>query len=102
MRYCAHEKPQLFFSVVIGVAGPVFAILGTPLRRSLLFDDAPPIPVTYPCKYTTVFFPEYQISCSVRGISTLGNFLFWHCELTDVFCIVPNRPREQLTGFDDE
>ncbi|CDO54128.1 NI9M subunit of mitochondrial NADH:ubiquinone oxidoreductase (complex I), putative [Geotrichum candidum] len=63
MRYCAHEKPQLFFSVVIGVAGPVFAILGTPLRRSLLFDDAPPIPVTYP---------------------------------------LPNRPREQLTGFDDE
>lgn len=56
MRYCAHEKPQLFFSVLIGVAGPVIAVFGTPLRRSLLFADAPPIPLTYPCKYSYFIF----------------------------------------------
>lgn len=48
MRYCSHEKPHLFYSVVIGVAGPVVALVGTPLRRQFLYSDAPEVPLTYP------------------------------------------------------
>ncbi|VVT58814.1 uncharacterized protein SAPINGB_P006397 [Magnusiomyces paraingens] len=48
IRWSAHEQPTLFYTVIIGAAGPLFALTLTPLRRKYLFADAPEIPLTYP------------------------------------------------------
>lgn len=50
-KYCAwaaREKPALFWSVIIGAAGPLAMPIGPPLRRWLGDVDPAPIPVTYP------------------------------------------------------
>lgn len=51
LRYCrwaSRERPALFWSVVIGAAGPVAMPIVPPLRRYLGDVDPAPIPVTYP------------------------------------------------------
>lgn len=47
MRYHAHTKPQFFWSVALGLAGPVLLLL-TPLRRKYIYADHEPIPYVYP------------------------------------------------------
>ncbi|KGQ09252.1 NADH-ubiquinone oxidoreductase 9.5 kDa subunit [Beauveria bassiana D1-5] len=47
-RWAAREKPALFWSVVIGAAGPLAMPIGPPIRRWLGDVDPAPIPVTYP------------------------------------------------------
>ncbi|CEP23259.1 hypothetical protein BN1211_3796 [Cyberlindnera jadinii] len=47
-RYHAHNRPHIFFSVAIGVAGPILALTLTPLRRKFLFEDHEPVPFSYP------------------------------------------------------
>ncbi|CAN6610812.1 hypothetical protein TRVA0_004S03158 [Trichomonascus vanleenenianus] len=62
IRYIGYHKPHIAVAVGLGVAAPIIAIIGTPLRQKYLYPDSEPIPTSYP---------------------------------------IPNRPREQLTGYDD-
>ncbi|KAI0808229.1 hypothetical protein C8Q74DRAFT_1363636 [Fomes fomentarius] len=44
----AHEQPTIFYSVVIGLIGPVLVITVPPIRKSLGWRPAEPIPTSYP------------------------------------------------------
>lgn len=51
IRYCrwaAREKPAYFWSVMIGLTGPLSMLVVPPIRRRLGDPDAPQIPLTYP------------------------------------------------------
>lgn len=47
-RWAAREKPAYFWSIMIGLAGPVMAFAVPPIRYRLGDYDAPQIPLTYP------------------------------------------------------
>ncbi|KAI0031014.1 hypothetical protein K488DRAFT_52972 [Vararia minispora EC-137] len=50
-RFCqraAHEKPAIFYSLVIGAIGPVMVLTIPPIRKKLGYVPPPPPPVTYP------------------------------------------------------
>ncbi|KAJ3913876.1 hypothetical protein F5877DRAFT_51527 [Lentinula edodes] len=44
----AHEKPVMFYSVVLGVIGPVMTIAIPPLRESFGYVPPPAVPSSYP------------------------------------------------------
>ncbi|KAF2843207.1 putative NADH-ubiquinone oxidoreductase 9.5 kDa subunit [Patellaria atrata CBS 101060] len=48
LRWASHNKPAIFYSMVVGSMGPVFLIAVPPIRR--YFGDHPreKIPLTYP------------------------------------------------------
>ncbi|KAF9891187.1 hypothetical protein FE257_004751 [Aspergillus nanangensis] len=48
IRWASHEKPAIFFSLVIGSMGPVALVTLPPIRR--YFGDVTPeqVPLTYP------------------------------------------------------
>ncbi|KAJ5609320.1 hypothetical protein N7540_007776 [Penicillium herquei] len=48
IRWAAHEKPAIFFSLVIGSMGPVALVTLPPIRRALGDVDPEPIPLSYP------------------------------------------------------
>ncbi|CEH17724.1 hypothetical protein CBOM_04117 [Ceraceosorus bombacis] len=48
MQWAAHEKPEIFFSVLIGSVGPVLVVTVPPLRRRYGFIPAEPIPSSFP------------------------------------------------------
>ncbi|GMM36910.1 hypothetical protein DASC09_042350 [Saccharomycopsis crataegensis] len=48
MRYYAHNRPHLFFAVMLGAMGPVFLLGVGPLRRKYLYPDHTPLPQSYP------------------------------------------------------
>ncbi|KAF5702015.1 NADH dehydrogenase [Fusarium mundagurra] len=79
-RWAARERPALFWSVIIGAAGPVAMPIVPPIRYYFGDVDAPPVPVTYPSA-----FPLLDPSPP-------------NARLT---CAVPSGPRKQLTGYDD-
>lgn len=47
-RWAARERPALFWSVVVGAAGPVGMAVVPPIRYRFGDLDPPLIPVTYP------------------------------------------------------
>ncbi|KAI6025706.1 hypothetical protein F5J12DRAFT_809884 [Pisolithus orientalis] len=49
LQWLAHERPVIFFSLLIGISGPVLAFTVPPIRRNY-FGYVPPesIPTTYP------------------------------------------------------
>ncbi|KAG7437508.1 NADH-ubiquinone oxidoreductase 9.5 kDa subunit [Fusarium oxysporum f. sp. raphani] len=47
-RQLSHHRPALFWSVIIGAAGPVAMPIVPPIRYYFGDVDAPPVPVTYP------------------------------------------------------
>ncbi|GME34654.1 NADH-ubiquinone oxidoreductase [Neofusicoccum parvum] len=49
MRWASHEKPAIFYSILVGLAGPATIVVVPPIRR-LLGDQVgrPAIPLTYP------------------------------------------------------
>lgn len=51
LRYHAHTRPHLYYSVVLGLAAPALALVLTPLRRKYLYPDHEPIPSGYPSMY---------------------------------------------------
>jgi hypothetical protein len=51
-RWAARERPALFWSVIIGAAGPVAMPIVPPIRYYFGDVDAPPVPVTYPSAFT--------------------------------------------------
>ncbi|KAI0357142.1 hypothetical protein OH77DRAFT_135260 [Trametes cingulata] len=44
----AHEQPVIFYSVVIGLIGPLMVITVPPIRKSLGYKNSEPIPTSYP------------------------------------------------------
>ncbi|KAF7514404.1 hypothetical protein GJ744_000174 [Endocarpon pusillum] len=58
LRWCAHEKPAIFYSIVIGAMGPVSLFVIPPLRRMAGDQDPPRIPLTYPIPKTPRKIPE--------------------------------------------
>ncbi|EIN04197.1 NADH-ubiquinone oxidoreductase 9.5 kDa subunit, partial [Punctularia strigosozonata HHB-11173 SS5] len=44
----AHEYPVLFYSICLGSLGPIMVLTVPPIRRSLGWTPAPPIPTSYP------------------------------------------------------
>ncbi|KAG6036930.1 hypothetical protein E4U41_005433 [Claviceps citrina] len=51
LRYClwaARERPALFWSVMIGAAGPIAMPIVPPIRKYFGDVDPAPVPVTYP------------------------------------------------------
>jgi hypothetical protein len=51
LRWASHEKPALFYSIVIGAMGPVSLVVIPPMRRWAGDDDPPRVPLTYPGMY---------------------------------------------------
>lgn len=60
LRWASHEKPAIFYSLVVGAMGPVMLVTLPPIRRTFGDVDPEPIPLTYPSKF---------ISASLRVIS---------------------------------
>jgi len=48
IRWAAHEKPAIFFSVVIGSLGPLMLVMAPPIKRAYGWTPRPTIPMTYP------------------------------------------------------
>ncbi|KAF2807228.1 NADH-ubiquinone oxidoreductase 9.5 kDa subunit [Mytilinidion resinicola] len=48
MRWAAHEKPAIFYSLIVGSLGPVSMVTVPPVRRYFGDEDRPKIPLTYP------------------------------------------------------
>ncbi|OCL00083.1 NADH-ubiquinone oxidoreductase 9.5 kDa subunit [Cenococcum geophilum 1.58] len=48
MRWASHEKPAIFYSIVIGSMGPVTILAAPPIRRYFGDGPRPKIPLTYP------------------------------------------------------
>ena len=107
MRWASHEKPAIFYSIVLGSLGPLSMPIVPPIRR--YFGDGPrePIPQTYPgeicpccflCGHSA--FPSSGVAedCDDSLESTL-------CAMSIQSLIVrpvPTGPRKKLEGYDDE
>ncbi|PSR77095.1 hypothetical protein PHLCEN_2v8084 [Hermanssonia centrifuga] len=74
----AHEQPVIFYSCVIGLIGPLIVVTVPPIRKSMGWQYAERLPTTY---------PGMQLPISLAPLSHPYT--------------VPNRPRVQLTGYDD-
>ncbi|OCL06897.1 hypothetical protein AOQ84DRAFT_296160 [Glonium stellatum] len=48
MRWAAHQKPAIFYSIVIGSMGPITILVAPPIRRYFGDGPRPKIPLTYP------------------------------------------------------
>ncbi|ODQ59289.1 hypothetical protein WICANDRAFT_69651 [Wickerhamomyces anomalus NRRL Y-366-8] len=48
LRYHAHTRPHLYYSVVLGLGVPALALILTPLRRRYLYPDHEVVPNGYP------------------------------------------------------
>ncbi|KAI1825842.1 hypothetical protein F4861DRAFT_500033 [Xylaria intraflava] len=51
-RWASRERPALFWSCVIGGAGPVILLTVPPLLKRLGYERSKPIPMTYPGRAT--------------------------------------------------
>ncbi|CAO1635695.1 unnamed protein product [Sympodiomycopsis kandeliae] len=63
LQNAAHEKPAVFYALVVGAIGPIAVVTVPPIRRHYGWKPAERIPTSYP---------------------------------------MPDRPREEITGYDDE
>ena len=73
----AHESPVLFYSVVLGLAGPVLAFGVPPIRERMGYRPPEPIPTTYPstfCLHTVLtlsfFYSRLLGACSPEPSET--------------------------------
>ncbi|EAW12729.1 NADH:ubiquinone oxidoreductase subunit NDUFA3 [Aspergillus clavatus NRRL 1] len=48
LRWASHEKPAIFYSLIIGASGPLALVTLPPIRRFFGDVDPEPIPLTYP------------------------------------------------------
>ncbi|KAF2113961.1 hypothetical protein BDV96DRAFT_647454 [Lophiotrema nucula] len=48
LRWASHHKPAYFYSIIVGLMGPVFIIVAPPVRKYLGDGPRPKIPLTYP------------------------------------------------------
>jgi hypothetical protein len=52
----AHESPVIFYSCLIGAAGPVIMVTVPPIRKSLGYQPTPHIPTSYPREYPVLHY----------------------------------------------
>jgi len=62
IRWASHEKPAIFWSLIIGSMGPVALVTLPPIRRALGDVDPAPIPMSYPSKTTTTLRNRIELS----------------------------------------
>ena len=55
LRRASHEKPAIFWSIIIGSMGPVSLFALPPIRHAMGDMDPAPVPFTYPGE-SGVFF----------------------------------------------
>ncbi|RAK98878.1 NADH:ubiquinone oxidoreductase subunit NDUFA3 [Aspergillus ibericus CBS 121593] len=48
LRWASHERPAIFYSLIIGAMGPVSLVALPPIRHALGDIDPEPIPMSYP------------------------------------------------------
>ncbi|RAL12700.1 NADH:ubiquinone oxidoreductase subunit NDUFA3 [Aspergillus homomorphus CBS 101889] len=48
MRWASHEKPAIFYSLIVGAMGPVALVTLPPIRRYFGSYDPEPVRFTYP------------------------------------------------------
>lgn len=53
IRWAAHEKPAILFSLVVGGMGPIAAFGLPPVRRYFGDVDPEPVPMTYPGEFSS-------------------------------------------------
>jgi hypothetical protein len=91
LRWASHEKPAIFYSIIIGSCGPVALVTLPPIRRYFGDVDPEPIPLSYPSKIKPAG-------------SQCTSYLSFNLVLANIRCneIVPKGPRVIPKGFDDE
>jgi hypothetical protein len=89
----AHENPVIFYSVVLGSVGPVMLFTVPPIRKSLGYTSAPPIPTSYPGESPSFVLPSH---ISGRLPYELSPFTYFYRQP------VPQRARVPVQGYDDE
>ncbi|KAN0137604.1 NADH-ubiquinone oxidoreductase [Lactarius tabidus] len=57
----AHESPVLFYSVVLGLVGPVLAFGVPPISERMGYRPPEPIPTTYPSALPHVYRPRRPV-----------------------------------------
>lgn len=84
LRWCAHNKPNIFFPCAIAAMGPVFLFVVTPLRRKFIYPDAAPLPMggypipNRPRKPITGFDDEEEVQVATKQWSwNLLFLIFW-------------------------
>ncbi|SHO76451.1 Uncharacterized protein MSYG_0789 [Malassezia sympodialis ATCC 42132] len=48
LRKAAHERPVVFFSIIVGAIGPALVLTVPPMRMQMGWKPAERIPVSYP------------------------------------------------------
>lgn len=56
LKWASINKPAYFYSIIVGLTGPVMVLTVPPIRRYMGEEQIPKIPLTYPSTY-----------CSWRG-----------------------------------
>jgi hypothetical protein len=67
MRWAARERPAYFYSIVIGLIGPVMVVTVPTIRYNLGDKPRPPIPQSYPSKYA---FAKHETSIRLVYLSS--------------------------------
>lgn len=74
LRWASHEKPAIFYSIVIGSLGPLTLFVVPPIRHRLGDGPRERIPLTYPSMSSSP--PPLSLSLSLSPFFLL--FLFLH------------------------
>lgn len=77
LRWAAHEKPAIFWSVVIGLMGPASFVFIPPLRRLAGDVDPPRIPLTYPGEFSTFSITSHAPQCISFSSGMRGTGGLW-------------------------
>lgn len=81
LRWASHEKPAIFYSIIIGGLGPVMLLVVPPMRRWAGDQSPPKIPLTYPSewKWSLLFLSVFPLSrCTLSFLFPFA--LFPRCE----------------------
>lgn len=66
-RWAAHEKPAIFYSLIIGASGPLMLLIVPPIKRRMGVKDPEPIPMTYPSMFSFLLWGISFASLFVSG-----------------------------------
>lgn len=73
LRWCMHEKPAIFWSIVVGSSGPPLLYALPSIRRRFGDEDPPPVPHTYPGEYTVAMCCEMRLGGLVDKVEVGGH-----------------------------
>lgn len=61
LRWASVKKPAYFYSIIIGLMGPMFMIVVPPVRRWMGDGPRPKVPFTYPGTYGAIAETQWSI-----------------------------------------